>query len=493
MASAHSRPLSPDRVLQSSRDSSLRRGVQVRRGRLALSVLAVLLTVSISDVTPADAARGLETGFQDDLFTSSDPSERATWLDRTVHEDAGIVRINVYWNAVASSRPLAPTNPLDPAYDFNSLDSGVSDARARGLDVLLTVLSAPSWAEGPNRPSNVAAGTWKPSPRALGHFAQALAKRYSGNFLGLPRVRFFQAWNEPNLSEYLTPQWSGRTAKSPKRFRSMLNAFYGGVKKAQPHAKVITAGIAPNGDPPGGERMRPLIFLRHLFCLNHRLKPTKCGSKPHLDVLADHPITTSGGPHTHARSRNDVFVADFHKVRRVLHAAERARHVRPGGHHPLWVSELWWITRPPNQSPFAFPLGKQARWIEESFYILWKQGVRVVVNRQIRDSQYDPQNPLISLQTGVYLFDGKPKPSARTFRFPFVTHRRSRTRVGVWGKAPRSGALKVQTRRHGGWRTLRKLKVRRGQVFTPSLKLRGAAKLRGKIGATTSRSWHQRK
>jgi hypothetical protein len=466
----------------------------VRRGVVASLVISVVLGVSTAGVATAQAARGFETGFEDTLFSSSDPSVRATWLERAAHEDAGIVRIKVNWRGIVATKPATPTNPVDPAYDFGSLDNAIEDARASGLDVFLTVLNAPSWAEGPNRSQDAAAGTWKPNPSDLGDFGQALARRYSGSFLGLPRVRFFQAWNEPNLSEYLTPQWgAGNRAQSPSWYRRMLNAFYAGVKKGQPRAKVLTAGIAPNGDPPGGLRMRPLIFLRHLFCLNNKLGPTKCPTKPRLDVLADHPITTSGGPHTHALSQNDVFVADFPKVRRLLRAAERAGHVRPRGRHLLWVTELWWITNPPNQSPFSFSPSQQARWIEEAFYMLWKQGVNVVVNMEIRDTQYQPQNPLATIQTGVYFFDDRPKPSARTFRFPFVTHRKSRTRVGAWGKAPSSGSLQIQRRRHGGWRTVKRLSVRRGKVFTPTLRLRGAAELRGKIGTDASRPWHQGK
>jgi hypothetical protein len=34
--------------------------------------------------------------------------------------------------------------------------------------------------------------------------------------------------------------------------------------------------------------------------------------------------------------------------------------------------------------------------------------------------------------------------------------------------------------------------VRRGQLFMPTIRLRGHAELRGKIGATTSLPWHQR-
>ena len=47
----------------------------------------------------------------------------------------------------------------------------------------------------------------------------------------LPRVRYWQPWNEPNLSYYLAPQWTragGRwVAASPVIYRGLLNAVYG--------------------------------------------------------------------------------------------------------------------------------------------------------------------------------------------------------------------------------------------------------------------------
>ena len=55
---------------------------------------------------------------------------------------------------------------------------------------------------------------WAPDPGAYGRFAVAVARRYSGQFTDplnagtdLPRVRLYQAWNEPNLPLFLQPQW----------------------------------------------------------------------------------------------------------------------------------------------------------------------------------------------------------------------------------------------------------------------------------------------
>jgi hypothetical protein len=450
----------------------------------------VTLGVVLATVTFAQAgagSRGLTTGFDDSLFTAPGAATRNTWLGRAKAAGAGIIRLNVTWSSVVGPRPpVNPTSPADPDYDFSSIDRGVQSARANGLDVVLTVERAPGWAEGKHRPKSAGAGTWKPNPHAFGQFGQALARRYSGNFGGLPRVRYFQAWNEPNLAEHLTPQWDGKKPASPGIFRRLLNAFYKRVNKAQPKATVMNGGTSPYGDSPGHSRMHPLTFLRKLFCLKGNLKATKCPAKPHLDVLAHHPIT-DGSPHKHAINKNDVPVADFHKVRNVVRAAERTHHVVPGGHHPLWVTELWWNTKPPNR--FGFSLRKQAKWIEQAFYLLWKQGATAVINLEIRDSALmDPSN---SLQSGVYFHNNNKKPSAKTFRFPFVTHRTGRRNVRAWGKAPEAGKLKVQGKSKHGWRTLRSIRVKRGELFNPEIRQRGAATFRGKVGHSTSMPWHQ--
>ena len=92
-----------------------------------------------------------------------------------------------------------------------------------------------------------------------------MATRYSGactrtrsGSASLPRVRYYEAFNEPNLPNYLAPQWVGKTPKSPELYRDLLNGFYAGVHSVNADNVVIGAGTAPFGDGPGTERMRPL-------------------------------------------------------------------------------------------------------------------------------------------------------------------------------------------------------------------------------------------
>jgi hypothetical protein len=472
----------------------------VRRRTMMLGLLAMALAVAVVRATPAEA-HGLSLGFGDgETLQSGDPSVRDTWFNRAVGARAQIVRLSVFWRAVArNGRPANPTNPADPDYDFSGLDAAVKDASARHLRVMFDVFRAPDWAEGKNRPSGdaVPPGAWRPNAHAFEQFAQALGKRYSGHYKGLPRVRYFEVWNEPNITKYLAPQWQGKQATGAKLYRLLLNRFYSGVKKAQPGAKVIGGAVSPFGDSrtdplvPDRPRTRPLVFLRELFCLHHNGKPAKCPSKPHLDILSQHPLDFSKPPSYHAFNPNDVEVADFHKVKRTLRAAERAHHVRPRGHHQLWATEYSWYTNPPN--PTGVSPKKQAKWIEQGFYLLWKQGASAVLNYPLRDVTRDPSQPISRWATsGIFFHDGSAKPSYRSFRFPFVTHRRSKSKVGVWSKAPASGVLRIQKHAHGGWRTVAHRKVHRGKLFKPTIRLRGHAELRGKIGGATSLSWHQR-
>jgi hypothetical protein len=383
-----------------------------RAGRGAAGALgaAVAALAVLAFATPA-LAKPLKIGFADPLFSSGDAGTRATWLDRARQARAKIVRIDISWRSVApAAEPADPTNPA--SYDWGAIPAAVDDANARGLKVLLTVSGAPDWAEGPGRPGGVEAGTWKPDAEKFGEFARGLASQFSGE------VRHYQAWNEPNLWTFLNPQYEGGRLVGPDIYRRMLNSFYDGVHAVQDNAVVVSGGTAPYGEPPGGRRTRPLRFLRDLLCLKNRrkLKPTKCADKAKLDALAHHPINTSGGPKRSAVHPDDVATPDVKHVVRTLRKAEKRHRVRPGGHRPVWLTEFWWETDPPDKCT-GIPLRRHARWIAKALKSFKKQGARVAINFQIRDDPYEQsQCGRSSFQTGPFFVDGERKPAFRSFR-----------------------------------------------------------------------------
>ncbi len=127
-------------------------------------------------------------------------------------------------------------------------------------------------------------GTWKPDPARLGQFTSAIATRYSGNFAGLPAVRYWQLWAEPNLGLNLSPQFVGNTPVGFDVYRPMLDAFYANLKAVSSQNVVITGGTAPYGGltPARGlfaPRMQPLTFWRGLLCLSRRQEERQEGAR----------------------------------------------------------------------------------------------------------------------------------------------------------------------------------------------------------------------
>jgi hypothetical protein len=461
------------------------RGALVVVGGLLLAAVVALLAA-----TPASAKRGLTTGFQENDLITGDDALRNDLLDDAAREEAGIIRLNVHWRDVARKVPANAADPADPAYNFAQIDAAVRAIAERGMEPLLMVDKAPAFAEGRDRPSSAPAGSWRPDPSAFAAFARAVATRYSGAFAGLPRVRFYQAWNEPNLSLYLTPQREGESLAAVDQYRAMLDAFYAGVKAVDSGNVVITGGTAPYGDPSGPNRIRPVAFLRALLCVSADLQTKTCEAAVPFDVLSHHPINTAGGPLTSAIDPDDASTPDLGRVSKVLRAAERLG-TAPGGRHPIWATEVWWESDPPDGIR-GVPLRRHARWLEQALYVLWKQGAEVVLNFEIHDEVYDPANPLASLQSGVFFRNGKPKPAATAFRFPFVGDRVGKGKLLVWGRAPRAGRVRISRRHDGGWQRVASLKVRDGAVFTRRLSLGGREKLRARIGRDKSLPWFQR-
>jgi hypothetical protein len=459
---------------------------------------AILVCLAIALASPAGAwaASPLELGFGDGAYTGPDAQ---TWLQRSAEAGADMVRISIGWVAPdTATRPAGfnARNPADPHYDFTQADTAVRLATHEGLRVLLVFTGAPPWAEGPGRPADAVPGSWRPNPQALGDYGAALALRYSGHFPDpanpghmLPRVAAFQVWNEPNLSVYLSPQWSGTKAVAPELYRSMLNAFYRGVKSVDPRAVVVTAGTAPFGDFPGGQRMMPALFWRDVFCLQElagQLRGTSCPDPAHFDVFAHHPYSV-GAPTTSALNADDVSIPDLGKLTSLLRAAERMGRALPRVRHPLWITEVSYNSYPPD--PGGVPINEQARWLEQTLEELWREGAQVVIWNQIGDQSPVPSYQATN-QSGVYYLDGTPKPALLAFRFPLVAWRAGKSAVEVWGRTPVSGRLVVEERVGSTWKTVRTLGVHAHATFLTQISDPAGVSLRAQISGLTSLIWH---
>ncbi len=464
----------------------------------ALTILWLLLAANpaASRAASMPGPTSFSTGLVDiTTFQYSTHRVRRSWLSRAEKLGSSAIRVDVDWSTIAPTRlprHFRPTNPRDKHYRWSWLDATVRSAAAHGQTVLLTVYRAPVWAEAPHVPRQVIRGTWEPKAKDFAEFGRALALRYSGHFRdplhrtqSLPQVSRFQAWNEPNLSNYLMPQWVQSSSgaiypASPGLYRPLLNAFYSAVKAVQPHSLVLAAGTAPYGSPPGGERMSPVTFLQGLFCLTPALSPTPCPHPPHLDGLDHHPYAPS--PTFQAQYPGDISVPDLWKIRTVLHAAQRVGHVLPAGPKPVWVTEIDWSTKPPQR--VSRPM--QARYLLEGFYELWAENVSHVFWFQFRDLQGTATR---TAGAGLYGHNGVPKPSAAAFRFPFLTVPTGRGWYTLWGRAPGHGTVVIEKRRAGRWEPILELPTTAGGVFYRHHRLKSHLELRAKLGKAASPAW----
>jgi hypothetical protein len=219
------------------------------------------------------------------------------------------------------------------------------------------------------------------------------------------------------------------------------------------------------------------------------LRRARCHDRARFDVLSDHPIAV-GPPLQGAVSPLDVTTPDLGRLKRVIAGAVRRHTILPRRPKPLWVTEFWYDSSPPD--PDGVPIARQARWYEQDLYLFWRQGARAAIALQLRDDPPERGFPYSS-QAGAFLLDGSPKPSQTAFSFPLVARRLSRSQVIVWGIAPEAGRVRIEVRQGGGWRTLASITTPgRPHPFVRRFELPGPVRLRAGIGAARSLVWMQR-
>lgn len=442
-------------------------GLRIRGRKLAVLLLLTTIATLAWGAGPASAAvRALNTGISyvyDNDVAAFDNAKRA---------GVRIVQTPLRWASVAPEKAPASWNPEDPAdphYDWEFIDEWVKRAVAAGLTPVLQVRGAPLWAHRCH--SGETDVPCNPDPGALAAFATAAARRYSGNFGGLPRVTYWQGLNEPNLSLFFEPQFDGNKPVSPDLYRVLINTFYAAIKAVDPSNLVIAGGLGPIAVPK--YTIGPMRFTRLLLCMKgHRNpKPTKgnCEGGVHFDIFDMHPYTT-GGP-SHEGGVNDVQLGDLAKLKKLLAAADRAgRIIGAFERTPLWIMEMSWDTNPPD--PGGLPMKIESRWIAEALFNSWSLGIEYFFWYSLRDPEPEPELPFSqTLNSGLYFRgpsvaqDG-PKEILFAFRFPFVAYPREKG-LFFWGRTPVSeaGRVTIEIRRRGHWRKAGVVQANEAGIF----------------------------
>ncbi|NBD34898.1 MAG: cellulase family glycosylhydrolase, partial [Chloroflexi bacterium] len=147
-------------------------------------------------------------------------------------QDAGFtwVKQRLAWQDIEGAGP--------GVYEWAAADRIVAEAEEAEVALIFRVDHPPAWA-APD-PEEDATGPIPPvDVAAFGDFCHTLADRFRG------RVAGYQVWNEPNLAR----EWGGQVP-DPGGYTQLLRACYVGIKRADPEALVISAGLSPTGSGP---------------------------------------------------------------------------------------------------------------------------------------------------------------------------------------------------------------------------------------------------
>ncbi|MBJ7339793.1 cellulase family glycosylhydrolase [Mycolicibacterium sp.] len=170
-------------------------------------------------------------------------------------------------NSVRLMMPWAGMEPQPGQFDWGQVDVMVDAANARGMSVLGTLVSSPSWATDPGL---IPISSPPASAAAYADFAGAVAARYRG------RVAAYEIWNEPNGVLSWT---SGPQGPEPARYVELLKASYPKIKAADGSA-IVVGGALGAVISFGAISVDPVLFLNQMYA---------AGAKGSFDALSFHP------------------------------------------------------------------------------------------------------------------------------------------------------------------------------------------------------------
>jgi hypothetical protein len=456
--------------------------LEVDRGRRAATLLiaiacSILFFALRAATAPASTTQ--ESIFQDDPQLHMDP---AGTLKRLRLLGANRVKLSMRWLGIAPSpnshrrpRRFNASDPgAYPAGNWAVFDTIITDALQDGLSVDLAVGGgAPLWATGPGAPHDQPHYNWDPNPGEFGQFMRAVATRYSGHYVPrgatspLPAVHFWSIWNEPDYGPSLAPQ--GVPAhltieNSPRMYRNLLDAGWNALRRTGHGGDTILFGeVAPRGTPKWGlfSGMKPLIFLRALYCLDSRYRklhgraaaqrgcPTNgAGSSrfrrahPALfnaTAFADHPYMRWYEPDK--ESPPDPNYTSLGEIGRLEQALDRVQRTYGSRRQlPIYDTEFGYITSPPKHRN-KYP------WVTTTtaaYYLNWAEYIHWRDPRLQSFMQFLLADPLPANQasdyggfaSGLLTFSHSEKPAYSAWRMPLylpVTSATSGRSLEVWG------------------------------------------------------------
>lgn len=373
-------------------------GAVLRRARAVVPLLLglpILLAPGTASAATKPPARIVHKSIWGPLVTGN----LLTLFPRYHRLGVDLYQLRMRWDDVAKTRPARPRDPKDPAYAWSEdVDYAVSEGAEAKVDVAVTLLGTPPWANG-NRPSSIPPDRVKD----FADFVTAASKRYPG-------VTAWRIWDDTNAGT--TWQSAQQTYDAPltdaeqapaRQYARLLDAAYVAVKRADPKDLVIGGNTTSVG------RVFPRNWIKWMVLSN--------GKPPRMDVLGHSPYGARAPMGADAAPPSGAGQADFADLAALARWSDLYL-TRPRGLGPLPIFVAkWFIPAGPNdQFPFYTSVDGQAEQIRRAFRLarswdrIWGIGWEVWQDEARRPGVANP------LTGGLLDARSQIKPAYRAFR-----------------------------------------------------------------------------
>lgn len=287
-------------------------------------------------------------------------------------------------------------------YDWYRPDYIVDAAERYNVNLIVRIDRQPLWSVRDLPDEQIKNNQPPVKLQDFGDFCEVLAQRYRG------RIAAYQVWNEPNLSR----EW-GEKPPNPAEYTALLKVCYEGIKRGDPNAIVISAGLAPTGTQLPAA-MPDDEFLQGMYA---------AGAADYFDVLGLNapgykappeisPDEALENPDLYGNGRWFVFrhVEDMRRI--MIENDDAAKQVA--------ILEMGWTTDTRPGTPYewhAVSEAEQAEYLRRAYEYAqtnWEPWIGVMTTIFFADAAWSPDDE--QYWWSIVLPDGTPRPAYTTLK-----------------------------------------------------------------------------
>ncbi len=301
------------------------------------------------------------------LWGNPDTTDRDLQLAR----DAGFtwVKQRFEWRYIEKTRK--------DAFEWDEPDRVVDAINRNGLGIVARIDNQPEWA----RRDGIFPASGPPDQMEdWKDYVEELVERYRG------KIQAYEIWNEPNIAR----EWGG-VQPDPVAYTQLLSVAYTAIKKVDPNAIVISAGLSPTTEQT--DRAIPdTVFLNGMY---------QAGAASYFDTLGVHapgfkatpeadPATVANDP---ALTNGDPSNVQLRRAYSFRHAEDVRQIMVQNGDQAkqIAIMEMGWTSDPRPESPYSWHAvteDQKAEYLARAF-------------------QYAQQNwsPWVGIMSAIYIPD----------------------------------------------------------------------------------------